>query len=444
MDQSSLKFIKSYERSLLIYIAALSMIIALISTSFFIERRMLRSQKKFAAIINISGKQRMLSQRLAMLALQPNDVKNRELLKASSTELRRYHLALSEDGFTELNTKQISAINTINKDVMNAFFNSIDLLTSETNSNEAFNKQIVTDIVRLSTGPLLTLFEKQTMERENKATEILSDYLEVKYFLYLCTIILIFAEGLLIFYPMAKRNLQSSLEIIDLHRTEEKMKKFSELGEVFSTTIHEINNPLAVAIAKNNLLIKKGEISDEVKGALVIIDKNLERISKIIRSTKAIYRKGDNDPDGPVLLGRVMSEAVESAAILRCLKSVNVTIEEKSEIVVKAKEHQIFQVFLNLIVNAVDALKDDDINDPKITIELFKERNLAICRFIDNGKGVSAENEEKVFQSLYTTKLHGTGMGLTECKRIVESYHGKIFINHSISDSTFEVQFPCS
>ncbi len=111
MDNSFLKFIKSYERSLLVYAFALSMIIALISTSFIIERRMLRSQKKFAAIINISGRQRMLSQRLMVMALQTNfqknenDMKNLQLqIKGNLTDLRRYYLLLSEVGMNELNT----------------------------------------------------------------------------------------------------------------------------------------------------------------------------------------------------------------------------------------------------------------------------------------------------------------------------------------------------
>ncbi len=435
---------------MLIYAFALSIIIALISTSFLIERKLLHSQKKFASIINISGKQRMLSLRLTVLAQQlklVNDVNNlkslQQEIKKNLTELKRYYFLLSEEGMTELNSAKTRTISTSNREIVNQFFNYANQLTTDAVFHSTRKNQVVKNIQLLAGGSILKLFDELTLEREVQANRILQDYIEFKYFLYLCTVILVLLEGVLLFYPLARKNLKNSIEIIHLHREEEKLKKFSELGEVFSTTIHEISNPLSVALYKVSSLIKRSDSQQAVNESLSQVEKNLLRIAKIIKSAKSIYRQGDNDLVMPVLLSRVTHEAIEAASILRSIKEIDINVIVHKEIVVEAREHQVFQVFLNLIINAIDALSNLEQKNKTISIEINQESDFAVFRIKDTGHGISETDEEKIFKSLYTTKVHGTGMGLTECKRIMESYGGTIRLNRCLGPSCFEVLFPC-
>jgi len=87
---------------------------------------------------------------------------------------------------------------------------------------------------------------------------------------------------------------------------------------------------------------------------------------------------------------------------------------------------QIQQVILNLIINAVDSM-DGYSEDPKIWIDLKKQKGKVYLSIEDNGPGISAENEEKVFEPFFSTKPHGTGQGLAiSYKLVVNIHHGEI------------------
>jgi signal transduction histidine kinase len=444
-------FYRNYERSLAIYALALSMIIALVTVSFFIERKILISQDKFAMIINMSGKQRMLSQRLGALSLQSMSAKSdaeiasiQSIIKKDLNELRQLHLQLNQEGKTQLNTDVTNLLTKQYRERTSMFFNSVDLMTTPAVLNSLFREQVVQGIYPQASNDMLNYFEQMTVARENRANAIVHEYLDVKYFLFATTIILILAEGLLIFYPQAKRNLSNAEQIIELHNEEDQLKKFSELGESFSRAMHEINNPLTVIAIKSKQLLGKPDLPSDCRKGLEQIQINTDRIVKIIKSTKAIYRKGDNDPQTYVNLKNVALEAMESSRLLREAEDIKFQLDNLDDATIKGREHQIFQVFVNLITNAIDSLNEANLEEKKIVLEVMQDRNEALFRISDNGPGIPPENEEIVFKGLYTTKTYGTGMGLSESKRLVELHKGTLKINHEISNSCFEVHYPNS
>ncbi len=93
-------------------------------------------------------------------------------------------------------------------------------------------------------------------------------------------------------------------------------------------------------------------------------------------------------------------------------------------------------VFMNLISNAIDAVDEDG----EIRLNVFSNENEHIMKISDNGKGIPPENLNKIFDSLFTTKSSGTGLGLPYCKSVIEQHGGTISV--SSNPTTFTIILP--
>ena len=114
---------------------------------------------------------------------------------------------------------------------------------------------------------------------------------------------------------------------------------------------------------------------------------------------------------------------------------VKITIS-KSNLMIDCDVVKLDAVFINLIVNSIQAMHDGG----KIDIVISDQNNLVIIKFIDSGPGISEDNLSKVFEPLFTTKQKGTGLGLASCKNIVEQHQGEISISNN--PTTFTISIP--
>lgn len=87
---------------------------------------------------------------------------------------------------------------------------------------------------------------------------------------------------------------------------------------------------------------------------------------------------------------------------------------------------RLMQVILNLLKNAIDAFSDFEVADKSIVINITTDHNKITIQITDNGKGFDPENSIRLFQRGYTTKSEGTGLGLANCRNIIESHNGEI------------------
>ena len=104
-----------------------------------------------------------------------------------------------------------------------------------------------------------------------------------------------------------------------------------------------------------------------------------------------------------------------------------------------AVHSRLVQVFLNLVMNAADALDEAKIKDPAITITATQTDNALEIRVHDNGPGVPEEHITRLFDPFFTTKEpgKGTGLGLSICHKIVESFGGDIYLDEASPGATF-------
>lgn len=155
------------------------------------------------------------------------------------------------------------------------------------------------------------------------------------------------------------------------------------------------------------------------------ISKQTERIDQIIKSLRRFGRPGSNRTRFPI------GEAIEEALLVsegytrNAVGRIETDCEENLPMVF-ADQIQIEQVLVNLIQNACDAMGELPINQRDIRIEAWQARDAVVVSVTDSGPGISFDLETDIFNTFFTTKAEGVGVGLAISRSIIESHGGKI------------------
>jgi PAS domain S-box-containing protein len=213
----------------------------------------------------------------------------------------------------------------------------------------------------------------------------------------------------------------------DLRRTQEQLlqsEKMSAVGRLISGVAHELNNPLT-AISGYIQLLESQEITPQVQEFAGKLHKQAERAQRIVQNLLSFSRQ--HKPQRThVDLRRVMEDTIALRDFE--LKTQGIVLEREFEAVlpaVVADPHQLEQVFLNIINNAVDAILETG-HGGVFRIRIFAEGPQVVCEFHDSGPGMV--DPKHVFDPFYTTKGvgKGTGLGLSICYGIVKEHGGEI------------------
>lgn len=214
----------------------------------------------------------------------------------------------------------------------------------------------------------------------------------------------------------------SQNEIAKLH--EEKIAhvdKLVSLGELSASLAHEIKNPLAgigatIQVLRSNLAedSSKVEILDEVINQIDRLNKSVDNLLSFVRS----------NPIQPVLSD--INEILERAFFLvkKQIEMQNIKVDKTYRDIQKiyVDEEQILQVFLNILLNAIQAMPAGGF----LLIKSEKVNSEIIVNIKDSGIGIPENVRDKIFEPFFTTKSKGTGLGLSISKRIIELHNGKI------------------
>ena len=223
--------------------------------------------------------------------------------------------------------------------------------------------------------------------------------------------------------------------------------KLASLGEMAAGIAHEVNNPLTIIQGSANIvrrLIDKDPI--DIENVKILTTKMIEtsdRISKTVKSLKALSRNAENDPKVLVDLNKVIYQSVDIAE-QKC-RSNNVELRwDKStdSINVLGREAELMQVFTNLIGNAVDAIKERDEKWIEVRTGLFNQ--YVDVYFTDSGLGIPPEIQKKIMEPFFTTKdvNQGTGLGLSISKNIIKTHDGELTLVTEAPHTTFRVRLP--
>jgi PAS domain S-box-containing protein len=224
------------------------------------------------------------------------------------------------------------------------------------------------------------------------------------------------------------------------------INRVNMMGELAAALAHEIKQPLAASITSANALLRwlahDPPDLERARAAADRIEHDANRAADVINSLQSFYKTG-TPPKRQIV---DVKEIIEEMAVLlrgeADRHSITIHFEfegETSEIM--SDRVQLQQIFMNLMLNAIEAMKDAG---GKLTIGLrSNSEGRLIVSISDTGIGLRTENTEQIFAPFHTTKSHGTGMGLTITRSIVESYGGRIWAtNNQGAGATFHFSLP--
>ena len=217
--------------------------------------------------------------------------------------------------------------------------------------------------------------------------------------------------------------------------------KLATLGEISARIAHEINNPLAIISGSAQLIAKEAPQSEKLTARLAMLDKSIERVVKIVKGLKRYSQNSANEKK----ILRPLAPIVEEAVSLCSLKSrqfdVSLELELDESLFINCNEIEIEQVLINLISNAIDAVKNQI--HKNIKISAF-EKNRTVFLQVANVGAIPQHVIEKLFVPFFTTKFaeDGTGLGLSISKDIIMDHGGSITLIQNIPDTCFEIRLP--
>lgn len=224
--------------------------------------------------------------------------------------------------------------------------------------------------------------------------------------------------------------------------------KMTALGQMAGGIAHEINNPLAIIKAEAEDIIdiadEEGNIDTEsAVEAAETITKTSNRIAQIIKGLKIFSRNDSNDKMEVVLIKDIFEDVLALSSDRAKRKGIDFNYKlEDDTFKIKCQPTQLYQVFVNLINNAFDAI--ENLPQKWVNVDIKREHRQVVIRIIDSGPGIPINEREKIFQPFYTTKEvgKGTGLGLSISKGIIESHRGLFYIDANYTNTCFAIKMP--
>jgi C4-dicarboxylate-specific signal transduction histidine kinase len=230
-------------------------------------------------------------------------------------------------------------------------------------------------------------------------------------------------------------------KVLTAQRLLVQASKMSALGEMAAGIAHEINNPLAVVRGASSLLKKFKDNPEKFESKLATINSNIERIAKIISGLGKFARMGQGAPHQPYCLAQIIREALTIIEAKSKRNLVPIKLDLQSENQILCDSIEIEQVIVNLVSNAIDAVKE--LPEKWVKLSLFRESAELVVQVKDSGSGIPLEIKEKIFQPFFTTKIvgQGTGLGLSISKGILDEHKASIEVTEKGKYTCFEIRF---
>jgi PAS domain S-box-containing protein len=203
-------------------------------------------------------------------------------------------------------------------------------------------------------------------------------------------------------------------------------ERLAAMGQMIGGFAHELNNPLTTILGVGEML-QETEQSENARKQLVMLQQQARRATEIVQNLMYFAR-----PPAPGKTQVNLSELVERTLHLQAysLRKNNITVDFLKEAglpMLLGDPHQLMQVFLNLILNAEQAIRESR-EKGTLRIRLGKTADSVWASFQDDGPGIAQEILPNIFDPFYTTKRpgRGTGLGLSICKAVMKEHSGNI------------------
>jgi PAS domain S-box-containing protein len=229
-------------------------------------------------------------------------------------------------------------------------------------------------------------------------------------------------------------------------RTLAQMNRVATAGELTASIAHEVGQPLAAMVTNANAglrwLTKRN--LDEVQTALTQVVSAGHRASEVIRSVRSMFDREGSERT-PVELNDLINEVLRLAYGELQAQGIVVETDLSGTLpLVPGHRGQLQQVILNLVTNAADAM--ETVPDRPRTLRIksvVQDANSVLVSIADSGTGINPRDIDRIFESFFTTKSKGMGMGLSICRSIIEAHDGRLWASSDFGHgSVFNIQMP--
>lgn len=239
------------------------------------------------------------------------------------------------------------------------------------------------------------------------------------------------------------RDISDIAEEEEFTRTAERL---AHLGELSAVVAHEIRNPLTGIRTTIQFLASKLDTSDPMQGSLSDVISELDRVETIITDLLVLARP-QRGARGVVSINTVIEKSLDGVAGQIDESGITLRKELADELpAVEIDEGTVQQVFLNMLVNAIDAMEDSEEPLLRVSSALRRyrvKRPTVEVSFSDTGSGIASDVKDRIFDPFFTTKAMGTGLGLPLSLQIMKDHGGTIHVRNRPQGGTiFKLQFP--
>ena len=250
-----------------------------------------------------------------------------------------------------------------------------------------------------------------------------------------------------------------TMDITERKRAEEERERLRQLeadlahinrvnmmGELAAALAHEIKQPITASITSANACLRwlahDPPDLERAREAATRVERDGNRAADVINRLQSFYKKGAPPEREMVDVNDVIQEMTVLLKNEAVRYAITIDLELEADVPdILADRVQLQQVFMNLMLNAIEAMKDAG-GELKIRARLNPEGQLMIS-ISDTGVGLPAENTERIFDAFHTTKPQGTGMGLAITRSIVASHGGRVWATpNQGSGATFHFTLP--
>jgi C4-dicarboxylate-specific signal transduction histidine kinase len=209
------------------------------------------------------------------------------------------------------------------------------------------------------------------------------------------------------------------------------VSRVTTMGELTASLAHEVNQPIAAAVTNANTclrwLARDQPDLEEAREAAMRIMKDGTRAAEIISRIRLLFKKGTAQRE---LVD--VNEAIGDMIVLLRSETTRHNILVRTELAadlpeVMADRVQLQQVLMNLMINGIEAMKEVE-GTRELAIKSQRMQNEEVVVSVtDSGVGLPPQQKEQIFNAFFTTKPHGTGMGLRISRSIIESHGGRLW-----------------
>jgi C4-dicarboxylate-specific signal transduction histidine kinase len=247
------------------------------------------------------------------------------------------------------------------------------------------------------------------------------------------------------------------LDLTERKRAEEAFRKVqmqlahanrvATMGQLSASITHEVNQPITAAVtyalAALRWLSAEPPNFREVEDALSLIVKEGNRAGEVVGRIRALIKKAPARKDAVAI-----NDAILEVTALTRTEAANNSVSVRAQLAeglphIQGDRVQLQQVLLNLIINAIEAMRDVGEEERELLISTRNEPDGVSVEVRDSGPGFAPETLDHVFEAFYTTKPGGLGMGLSICRSIIEAHGGRLWASANLPrGASFQFALP--